>query len=434
MPIGKIIAEIAGGTLGFIAGGPFEVIPAAIAAGYAYDLTHSTENSSQNMVSGYTPRNPTGRTTGTAPSLVPAKRRRIGSGPNPASRKPKSKQLAAKRKKQSVRRRAATKKIKGVVERILTCKENVGVYTKCYNLDIRPFCNANEKKLVVSAQRGQGNTAPYGVYPCRFTPFSQNRVLDAASILFNGKTPAFDPQAVGNFVARGFKADLLYGSYHMAVTNFVNIPYHFELWEVSPKSSQSTDFLFNAIELKRAMLWAGTEPELNYDVATNQGYMHPELDLGMIKGLKQRYNMDKKKTVVLQPGQVLNYFAKHRECYDFNTKMVTETNPTSAELAPYGKGEVELVLIYRPVLSVSVAVAPTAARTIVNQDSGLSDTSSIFGVEIKEVYKIMQPAETPDAYEGEYRAMFCDIPANENEIRTWRQTGPQYTTLTPIGW
>lgn len=338
----------------------------------------------------------------------------------------KSRKIANKKRIASKRRKV----IKGVVENVLHCKDNLGVYTKIVGGDFQPNCDQDEHRFCTWTSRDQVNIGDYSNYAMAFLPFTQKRVLDAASVLFNGKaaTPLID-LATNNFDSRGLKVDLIYGSYELEFHNYTDIDYEVEIWEMTPKYSSNIPFHETLIELKNAMLWRGGVPYISPTVnvgALNNYQMHGALEFGMIKGLANKYKMKKYKSGVFKPGEKWTYFKTHKECYDFNQKMTVEGASNEADLASYPKGKPQVVFKWKP--KFHLQYSETGFGFVGNVESSQSPSRGFLTL-CKEVFKISQPPETEDQFEGDVRTVLSDMGRiADSAVPVFKSTGPSYVT------
>lgn len=342
-------------------------------------------------------------------------KRKAGSYPKraPVKRVKRRKNVKAARK----RNRRMRRTIKNVVDKVLECKENVGVYVKYYTGEIEPVCTAGRDKIAWAMTRAQGNAAQYNLFSMAFTPFIAKRVLDAASTLYNAKAKNINIDAPGNFPLGGLKVDVLYCSYQMELVNYTTSPYEIEIIEVENKSASQTNFLGNAEELNNANTWIGGAPYFT-TAAGNQHDIERTLDFGMIKGLASKYAVKGHGKKIVAPGGKISYFAKDKKCVDFKKIQYTES-AGAAELTSYAKGERQLMIRYSPV----GALSTNGTNYVYNHASGTNDANHGFVVSVKEVWKIMEPDNTSDTSQGDVRVNFNDEGTLEGSTQRWCNLG-----------
>lgn len=360
------------------------------------------------------------------------KRKRV-SNPYRGGRRPKTVRRKAPRKR--VRRarrtvsraRRATRAIKQVVQNVLQCKDNVGVYTKTYTGDLASFNGAGVRTIACAMQRFGANLGSYTPFAMSFTPFSVKRVLDAASVLFNNKPKEINIDLPGNFDMNGLKVDVLYASYHLECLNATNVPMEVEVHEVTNKSNSQTNFTESFNEFLLGTRWVGGVPTYAAkDLDGVQWVVDSELDIGMVKSVASKYSIKTTKKV-LYPGQKINYFVKTSECFDFSKYYVVDTVGVQPDLASYVKGQKQILLSYVPLLHLGTAEAPSNAFSGTNQGP-LSGGEVNHGLvcRVKEVFKIIEPDKTLDEYQGESRVLLNDYSVCNGD-NFFRNTGPAYT-------
>lgn len=346
--------------------------------------------------------------------------------PRRGGRKPKAR-VVAKRRKASKRR--MVKQIKSVVKREMQCSENVGVYTKLYTGEIEPTVIAGRDNYCFAFTRNNNNIAPYTVFNCLFKPFSRKKILDAVSTLYNGKARSLDVDAAGNFNLEGVKIETLYCSYEMMVSNYTQFPYEVELWSIENKENNDRLPLDAISKMELADEWVGSDPKYEL-VAGNQYSVDKCFDLSMIKGLASKFKLKREKRGMLYPGGTLKHFVKQgAKCYDM-TKDLFVTNDGVAVLPSHSKGEISYFLKYSPVLH----MYSSTTNYVATNSSNTGGVSYGFLVQIKEVFKFFEPAETSDTQHGDKRGQYLDIPATADgagpNVSRFINTGPSYTDIT----
>lgn len=325
-------------------------------------------------------------------------------------------------------RRAARNTIKKVVEKVLTCKDNVGIYTKSYGGEIRCDVLLGTKTVAVNAQRLQANAAPYTEFGMSFHPYNLKRILDAASVLYNNKTKSVEgPGQLGapNFNPIGLKVDLLYASYHLAATNMTNTKYHVEIIEFTNKFNGNAAVMDVLQELLAGTNWIGAPNPVPTFANGGNGIWRLDCDLefGMIKGMSSRYAMKSFGKKLVRPGETINYFTKDKMCVDFQKRLYTEGAGATPEIPSFAKGEKQVVLVLTPVTGM---VADGVRFTIANH-TVQDDVNHGFVCKISEVFKLVEPDATLDEYQGDKRCQLSDFgvpPGPGALVRYDRDQGP----------
>ncbi|AMB42977.1 hypothetical protein [Circovirus-like genome DCCV-8] len=318
------------------------------------------------------------------------------------------------RKRAMRNKRAAHKAIKSVVEKVISCKDNVGIYTKAYGGDIRTDVNLGTKSVIVHAQRLQENTDPYSEFGMRFTPFILKRVLDAASVLYKAKPKSVaGPGQLGapNFDYKGLKVDVLYASYHLAATNMTNTKYYVEIVEFTNKFNGNAAVMDVVQELLKGTNFQQGEPSFTNGL-NGRWRIDCDLEFGMIKGLSSRYAMKSFGRKLVRPGETINYFTKDKMCIDFQRKLFVEGESADPEVPSYAKGEKQVVLVIQPVTGlIANATKHTVCMHTVDDKANFG-----FVVKVNEVFKILEPDATLDANQGDKRVFLSDFTVPEGVV------------------
>lgn len=358
--------------------------------------------------------------------------RRSASRSTTRRRTPARRRRNIKRGRRNRLRRVSRKAIKNVVEGVMMCKENVGVFNKTVLGEINPIVEQGYKNFAYAATRKGGNIAPYTAFNMSFTPYITKRIWDAASILFDAKSKSVEvDNLVDNFTYRGLKIDCLYASYNVEVVNYTTIPFYMEWVEITNKSTNQASFGDVMKELITQQKWVGGAP----DVAVfggNQYRMEHSLDFGMIKGLSTRYSIKSKGRKLVGPGHSISWFGKDKRCVDLLKNLYTEgSGGDDGEVGSFCRGETQLVLMYEPVLHATTATGIATEFYAANETTDYNDEHG-FLVKTSEVFKIMEPDATADANQGDCRAILNDWPeatAGYTKSGNFRVLGLPYTTL-----
>lgn len=348
-----------------------------------------------------------------------------------AARQARSRRSTVRRRKQAKKR--IKKSVKMMVKNELMCNENVGVYTRHYTGEIEPSVAAGYYNYCFAATRNQGNVASpsvYSVFDMSFKPFSRKKILHAASVLYGGKAKNTGVDATGNFNLTGVKIETIYSSYDIKIWNYTQFPYEVELWSVTNKENNDRLPLDGIMSLLKQDEYAGAKPDFNL-VAGNQFQAEMCLDLTTIKGVKSKYKLEKVKSGVLFPGIGMKYFVKQgMRCYDMTKDLFVPAGADPVPVLPsHGKGEISYFLKYSPVMHLYAS----ASNYVCTNAANTGNTGYGFLVEIKEVYKLFEPAETPEAQVGDKRCCYMDIPSVPTGTPTTTRfinTGPTFTDVT----
>lgn len=360
------------------------------------------------------------RKRNTTPKKLRVSRRRL-------RRQGSSRKVGLKRKRAAKARLHKT--VKSTVQKVLECKENVGVYTVMHTGEIEPFVNAGQDKIAFGSTRNQANAGIYTAFDMGFVPFSRKKILNALSVLWNGKAKALNWSLNDdNFQIKGLKCDALYCSYEFKLLNYTEIPYTVEFWECVNKESSDQHPLDQLKDMLASDEWISPAP--TYATASGTQYdIDKTLEFSMIKAAKNKFKFTRVKSGVIYPGLGMSYFTKQgHTCYDM-TKVTVNVADVGV-LPSHAKGDKHLFVRYSPLLHLQ---ASTTNHVATNKAISTSVERG-FLVEVKEVFKFLEPPETDDIHVGDKRASLIDIPAAADGvgpfIDRFVNTGPAYTTLT----
>lgn len=390
--IEKGVAVSAGATLGFIGG---NVTGAVLGGTLAGKLTEMKRKGS------YSQGGSRNTTTGSAPN----KRRRISKG----RRVGRKKVLSRKGKKQLVR--TARRKLKSMIKKEIMCTQSKGAYHKGYVGEYRVHnILPNAQVVTRSMTRGLNNGTPYTATAFAFTPFNLKRLLDAVSVLYNGKSKAINYEAtVDNFPdqGKGLQVDFTYCSYTMRLSNQSKVPMDVVLYKATSKMNHSQTFIDAWSNSINSQPWRAGAPAITV-VNMTPGVGDAEM---------RRHWTWKPIKFQLLPGQTKFFSAKWKGCLDFSKYM------SSGTLQEYGKNiSEEWTFVFKP--SFSIRGNRTTNSLIMGHygiDGPDADDAALKAIvfEVKEVYNCLQPPEADDTYEGNAVVNLMDYPAPLSGEQTW---------------
>lgn len=322
------------------------------------------------------------------------------------------KRYGAKRRRRLAKR--SRKQIKNVVKRVLQCGENVGLYTKDYLHQYSPSVGAADLQVVFDAGQvndanasgtgGNNKLADPTNEALKFSPFSGRKMLDAVSVLYNGKPkglnfaatdatiPGIDP-STKNFELKDLKVDFLYCSYELNITNNSTCVYDVELYFGRPKMDINDSLQGRWTSNKDNVAWLSGAPEIT----------HVNNTPGVIPALKGEYDF-RKVMFRFQPGETKRFFTKFKGCVDFAKHL-----RGNGELQNYMKGVTQSwMFIVKPVVSSHINAGATDVEITRATPGNVKIDTWLF--ETKEVYKMMEPDGTADDYQGNHREYFTYYP------------------------
>lgn len=323
-----------------------------------------------------------------------AKRKRQGTGGT--RKKPKFstmegyKARAVKRSKQKHKKAAGSRSSSFTqkVQRVLSKNKPTGTYTKTYTGNLKTFSD-NVYSFHKDVSRVTTTLAGSD-----FLAFDTRRVMDAVSVLFNGKTAAMNGYLTpGNLDSKTTKFRLQYASYKMSIKNTSDITLDVEIWAVDNKHQEAQTFVDAYTESLANLNQVGGATSLITKIGVNPS---------QIPQLAKNYNIKRiKKT--LKPGNTCTYFTSIADrTIDFIQYW------EGAEEQFFQKFAKQLYIRTKPTLSVAY--------------NNLTSASAYFGgsatafqhpvmVEITEKYKVDAPDDVASANENDSWAWFNDLPA-----------------------
>lgn len=284
--------------------------------------------------------------------------------------------------------RLLTKKIKSVVQTSLEKSFNHGWYRKCFSGGVNFAANTsttgNEQKVSDSGTRDDVGQIYY-----RFEPFTIEKLVDALSVVYNGKAANIDYRiALNNFdTTTGSNFKFTYCSYALKLKNNSQMSFDVELVRAKPKDDTNVNFQncwSNNIDNGEWIAAPGTINTLNE---------RPQ----MVEAVTRQWHTPSYK-FRLDPGQQKDFFTTFKGSIDF-TKVYQ-----AGTIMNYVKGISESwIFISKPVLSHSSngTLCKDGRMCIQDKYNGVS-------VEVKELYKFQQPEDAIAPYEGNRKAFLND--------------------------
>lgn len=398
------VGSIAGGTLGFLEG---NIPGAAAGASLGYELGKKGYGKKATRWFGETAnwamgKRKTGKTVGSfSPNMkrtyqtpwAPIKRQKTGIQTGKRiNRRTKKRRGTIKASKKLNRK--VNKKIKSVVKRVLECDFNQGVYTKAWTGMYSFGVTTVDTQIVVdSVQRDDNNLGGFTVEALQLSPFSSLKLLDASSVLFNGKAKAINyEETTGNWPApKALKLNVNYASYCMTMVNNSDTVYDIDLYRGYPKEDQNDDLLTTWENNISNNNWVGGVPAIT---TMNQSP-------GMVDAVGRKWNT-KVTSFKFRPGDSKKFFTTFKGCVDFDKHY-----RSGSVLQKYMKGISESWMI---VAKIGLNMQSTAAVGDATRCSGVGNKQWGISFEFNEVYKIQEPDDTLDANQGDKRVFYVNYP------------------------
>lgn len=322
--------------------------------------------------------------------------------------------------------RKATKKIKSIVKRQLECDFNKSVFERNYHFEKSPFVAPGKQFWLFDGNPNDAVEPNFGFDGTNFNfrILSPEKLLDAASVLYNNKSKDLGATSItNNFNPEKTSANFHYASATYTITNCTDVEYEFLLFEGKSKTTGPNDLRDNFILGVQNSSWVGGEP-----FTTDFG-VYPT----QFSRTKELYSFKRQK-FVLKPGQKKKLYYKFSGCVDFRKYAST----TAGAVLPVGRGFKELNIACYPTETVTYridAVTPENGVTYPNRSATEQSPSRCIAVEVNEVYKVQQPDETKDDYEGNFRCLHnytMEAPSGSLTIQKYASNPNIIENITPL--
>lgn len=401
----ETIAKASGAVLGYIAGDLPGAYLGSVAGEKLYHLAENMKRKASN------------------PSLFTQRKdRKTYTRKKKASKR--AKRAAYKQMKKA--KKAATKAVKKIVKKTLDCTFPIGTYHKAYVGEMY-WNNITPNTQVVwgDMQRNKAHTTPYTQLAMSFSPFAGMRMLDAVSVVYNGKTKAINCENVlNNFPVRNLNVDFSYCSYELELTNNSSYAYDVIIYMGTSKRDQNDSvgeawddalYDFPWRQLPQREIIPPTGPPYFEDIYPGKNQIN--ITTSGFKQLELRYNI-KAKHFKLLPGHRKRFFTTYKGCIPFHKHLV------NGELQNFMKGiSQSWIFVAKPCASVYYNPETDTAGKLTGA-VGVTQGNNIgqaITCEVKEVYKFLQPETTDDDKEGNAAVTFNDYPFRALGNVYWRQ-------------
>lgn len=251
------------------------------------------------------------------------------------------------------------------------------------------------------------NTAPFTSSACRFNFFNYLKLVDAFSVVYNGKSKSFDTDiVVGNFDTN-FKGKVLYASAEVKFTNHCSVALDFKLHEFTQKQNVDVKPMS---QISAAMLnnSPGAPAYTAYD-----GYMNVEGAVKLSDFPTQTYSRKTYNWGTVLPGEQRKW-SKSIKDFVVDKRLLSEFHQGQK----YSKGSVSLILEVR--VRGGTVTDTTAGKSTFQRAVDYAYNYYV-GCETKEFYEIEQPDEVDDAYEGNHKHFYTDTDSRSMNINVIQQ-------------
>lgn len=318
-----------------------------------------------------------------------------------------------------VSNRKSKKRMVQAIKNEIQKTKNVGIfkYENLADIDIVNGTNGRDTFSFSSTFQGVNSAPAHTVYAHRYIPFSTVKVMYAASVLYNNRTANGDfGSDVGNFPPEGFKCKVQYASYKGVLTNMTTQDYRVTLYVFKNKedSNQPVEQIISDLR-SREDYRGGSIPTWN--IGSNTVDSSSVFEPGELKGLARHYTMTKR-TQLVRRGETMTYFTKMVDKVFDYTKNQDEDGLT----ASYAKGDIQIMFRFTPV----TYLGHTATQIMGLETTGGTNPSWGWIYKVQETYKILEPEDTNDTYEGNCRVIETHYP------NAGASTGNRFARTAPV--
>lgn len=312
------------------------------------------------------------------------------------------------RKKYKLKNKKLARAVKIIARNTLMEDHALGVYSKQITYDASVVEVAGQRDFHMTGMyRANEHISPHTQFSCQWEAFTPKKIVDAASVLFYGKTKAHNYEDdTTNLPLIDLRFDVPYMSYSIDIYNYNYMSYDVKLYEVSYKDNTDASWRTTAAACLDKQRWVGGAPlftQTPIGVETDLNF-----DVTMIEGASKHFKFKLVKRKLLKIGDKISHFVKHGP-FQFDAQHYLND---SGNLASHSKMTKAFVLRVTPVLHISTS---DTGKVTGSRTTGNSGQNTGWVGEIKEIYKINQPTVSlPSGFNsftaGDARALFVDVP------------------------
>lgn len=329
-------------------------------------------------------------------------------------KKPKRAPLKRKLKAKVKVSRAAAKKIGSIVQKTLDKNTTINTYRKNYTMDQKVhFDRPDIDFYLIGGRRSDSNSGAYTEKALSFTPLSVERIVDAASVLWNGKAATINSAfEIGNLAYDKTTLHVVYASAKYKLINHSAVPLDVEVIEVTNKDTREARSFFQtaAEQLSSNNIVAvnNNSPTLFINTASDNSFATSRgLEFTDLSALSDFYSWKVVKRRHLQHGASISFGYKISDRKIDVSEFSHGTGGTL--LADYCRGDRQIIIKVTPRLH---GMFRTTGGTFPFTSTYETNNWWTVGLAMscKEVYKIAQPGNVTDANEGSKTVIFSDEP------------------------
>lgn len=235
--------------------------------------------------------------------------------------------------------------------------------------------------------------------------FNYLKLMDAASVCYNGKSTATGWPTVTNNFNANLETRFLYASASLEMKNMTTEPFDVTVHECTCRKNTNTTPVsaFNEVVADTA----GSNPSLTLYNASNN--MRVESGVKFPSDYKPAdWSFKSKKYIQVMPGQVITWNMVKK---DFNVDFNKLIDPALG-VTVYTKGSVQVLFEFTPRVATFSKSAATTNLAVNSGGIRSQDVDVTFAITQKEFYKLDQPGNTVDANEGNKVYIYTDTDLN----------------------
>lgn len=309
-------------------------------------------------------------------------------------------------------KKKATAIIKAVKE--VAKDQNISTYRKLLFGDFNPMIYYNagantgvpigKKHFFCHFKKATNNStfSQTGLELSCFTPF---KIVDACSVLFNGKTAAAAIETLTDNIAASTVAHFTYASSQFEMVNLTTRVYDIKIYEMhNTKDVHSVSPIYDAYNSISSHLWVSA-PSGALAASNGEMYLDDALELSDLT-LKKWKIAKVIKLDNFKPGQTYKWMKSiAHKTFKFEN-LVDSGNVVRS----YGPGSV--VYVIEAQTTPQLLYNATAADTTYGRVTPANEASQSFGFRMREVYKVAEPEDVTDDHEGIKTALYSDASLN----------------------
>lgn len=334
--------------------------------------------------------------------------------------------------------------IMDIVHGVVDKKAPVSHYRKVIGFDCDIYSDslaaAKSQRYKIYAWTVQGLQGTIGTpsaFSGRLSPMNTKRILDAASVLYNGKDRSTTIETgTKNFDVKELKVYIPYYSWKALIKNHTNEAYMVKIHKFTARANTDVapeTYFQNGID---DINWVGGAPGVPVVVDNGSYQRYPYgIHYGVVESFKNYYKHEIVEEKLMYPGHEISIEEYYRDVVVDFGDFINGSSPTAVALASFGKGtnlyHVEVI----PQLEGASRDFPSSTGSVFHSRlvPGSASNSDGWLCLVDEHWAIEQPDKTLDANVGQKRALLevvgpVDASTGTTQFYT-KRSGPVTTVL-----